>query len=69
MLGVTVLTAGEATGLMCFLLVVLRTVALMDEGLCFSELMKLDKTDPSHNSSGYVGQFEEHVWQLSVRSQ
>lgn len=66
MLGVSVLTAGEAMRLMCILLVVLRTVTLMDEGLevlCFSELMKFDKTDPSHCSSGYVGLFEEHAWQ------
>lgn len=34
------------------------------EVLYVSELMKLDKTHPSHCSSGYVGQFEEHVWQL-----
>lgn len=67
-LGVSVLTAGEATRLMCFFAYCSAHCRIDGWGtcevLCFSELMKLDKTDPSHCTSGYVGLFEEHIRQL-----
>lgn len=74
-LGVSVLTAGEAMRLMFFVFFFARCSAhccgdgrRACEVFGFSELITLDKTDPSRCSPGYVVLFEEHVWETIVGS-